>query len=328
MSRPIAVAVCLSMFLAAPAALAETAPIGADVAAPGSDPAHQTPLELLASEIASHIAGVGASVRCEDSGTWAAVASSDGVDPNEALGFVSAPSDYYPSTDTWASSSTLIELSPTACTALQQFAQATTKPTECRATTNSYVTTTKDRFVTRWKRTRVKGVLKWVKRRVLLPYKVTTLEHSLAPPAPCFVGAPSLSGGVCAADVVPTACFATVLQDDAYWQTYDDFAQAIMTLAHEPIHVWQDQEGQPVPSDSLVEAQATCSGLQWMPYVAERLGASPDDAQSVADYFWKVAYPGMRNPTDAYSQSHPYWSADCFPGGKLDVRAAGSTVWP
>ena len=70
------------------------------------------------------------------------------------------------------------------------------------------------------------------------------------------------------------------------------------------------------------EAKADCYGMQWMPYVAEQLGDTPDDAQAIARWFWDKVYP-LSRPT------HPeYWSADCRPGGALDARPAGTTAWP
>ena len=39
-------------------------------------------------------------------------------------------------------------------------------------------------------------------------------------------------------------------------------------------------------------------------------------------------YPNEAQATDPYSLAHPYWSADCKPGGPLDARPTGSTVWP
>ena len=61
--------------------------------------------------------------------------------------------------------------------------------------------------------------------------------------------------------------------------------------------------------------------MQWMPYVAEQLGDTPDDALAIARYFWDKVYP--------LDISHPpYWSADCRPGGALDLHLPGSTSWP
>ena len=68
--------------------------------------------------------------------------------------------------------------------------------------------------------------------------------------------------------------------------------------------------------------------MQWTARVAEQFGDSPDDAQTIAAFFWLIAYPNEAQAIDSYSVAHPYWSADCKPGGPLDARPAGSTVWP
>jgi hypothetical protein len=126
-----------------------------------------------------------------------------------------------------------------------------------------------------------------------------------------------------------TTCYSTASDWPVdYLTQYDDAAQALITLAHESIHVIQGTKGNVVPADTLVEAQAECSGMQWTAQVAQQLGDTPDDAQTVADYLWLLTYPGEANPTDDYSKQHPYWSADCVAGGPLDIRPPGSTVWP
>jgi hypothetical protein len=79
--------------------LADTAPIPFSASVPGSTPSHSTALEQLASRIASHIAGRSVSVRCGADSTAVA---------------------------TRADSST--RLAPEICWPLQQFAEATTKP--------------------------------------------------------------------------------------------------------------------------------------------------------------------------------------------------------
>jgi hypothetical protein len=68
--------------------------------------------------------------------------------------------------------------------------------------------------------------------------------------------------------------------------------------------------------------------MQRTALVAQQLGDTPDDAEAVADYLWLLTYPGEAHPDDPYSIQHPYWSMDCMPGGPLDVRAPGTTLWP
>ncbi len=288
------------------AARADNAPIPADAAAPGTDPNHGTPLEVLASLIASTIAGRPVSVRCENESDWNTLAAQRSFDPSAVLGLVASPS-YYVATNRFAWSATTAELSPTACSSLQQFAVATTKPTKCATTTQQAVTVYKTvRYSVRtWVKVRKRLRLRVVWRTKQVP--TTTFLDVPGPPAPCYVNGA----------LAPAASSA-----------YEAYAQTIHTLAHEPIHLWQAQAGARVPPDALVESQAVCSGMQWMPYVAEQLGDTPDDAQAIATYFWNIDYPRLSSLSDPYSQSHPYSSADCTPGGALDIRPAGSTAWP
>ena len=107
-----------------------------------------------------------------------------------------------------------------------------------------------------------------------------------------------------------------------YWRT----AVAILTLAHESIHLGGTVGGQLANGlavgDPQAEAKADCYGMQWMGYVAEQLGDSPEDAQALASYVWEAIYPLSRT-------AHPaYWSAECRPGGALDARPPGATLWP
>src|SRR5581483_9222235 len=49
--------------------------------------------------------------------------------------------------------------------------------------------------------------------------------------------------------------------------------------------------GKPVPQGALVEQQADCYGMQWVPWVAYELGDTGRDTQAIADYFWLAEYP-------------------------------------
>jgi len=327
-STLVAVVVALLALLAAAPAQADFAAVPAGAAAPGSDPNHATPLELLASRIASTIAGRSVSVRCNDETGWNTIAADVGFDPNAELGVVVSPF-YYVETGRFLSSATATDLSPTACSSLQQFAQATAKPTKCRAKTTATKTVTRYRLVTRYRWVTSHGRRTRVAYRVKAPYTATIKQTVLAPPSPCFLGTPVSSGSSTLSECWDHSCYAVAAREpSSFWNVYDQDAQAILALAHEPIHLWQDQAGAAVPPDTLVESQAECSGMQWMAYVAEQLGDTPDDAQAIATYFWTIGYPSLQSTSDPYSQSHPYWSADCVPGGALDIRAAGSTAWP
>jgi len=112
----------------------------------------------------------------------------------------------------------------------------------------------------------------------------------------------------------------------AFWASYDLTAIAILTLAHESIHLSGVVGGVlsngVAVGDPEAEAKADCFGMQWMPYVAEQLGDTPDDARAIARWFWEKVYPRAL-------ASHPeYWSPDCRPGGALDERPSGTAVWP
>ena len=118
----------------------------------------------------------------------------------------------------------------------------------------------------------------------------------VASPVPCYLG------NLRSATKMPAS----------YWDAYGAYAQAIETLGHEATHL----------SGITNESVAECSGMQWMQRVAEALGDTPDDAESIAQFFWDNIYPFEKTDAPAY------WSADCKPGGALDVRPAGKTSWP
>ena len=135
----------------------------ATIADDGSQPwdggaAVTTPIEALAGQIASGIAGRPVSVRCESDTDWAAL-----TEPS-FLGFVSflgdRPGDF-------------AELSPAVCSSLESFALAPAKPTKCAR-------------VVRVAKTRVRVVRK---RRV----RVTTYVAVAQPAGPCFGGGRLLS---------------------------------------------------------------------------------------------------------------------------------------
>jgi hypothetical protein len=168
--------------LVGPAAgLGDTTPIPFSASVPGADPSHSSALELLASRIASHIAGRPVVIRCAGGAGSTAVSRHIGG---------------------------TTELAPEICWPLQQFAETATKPS----------------------------------------------GRSLGSRAP------------------------------AYWAAYDLDAVAILTLAQESVHL----------SGVVDSARAVCLGMDWMPYVAEQLGASPDGAQVIARWFRDKDYPLAR----------------------------------
>ena len=80
----------------------------------------------------------------------------------------------------------------------------------------------------------------------------------------------------------------------AYW----DYSNAILTLAHEAIHlggmVGVRFGNGVVGGDPASEAKANCYGMQAMSSVAEQLGASSDDAQAIAIFYWDLIYPDYK----------------------------------
>lgn len=294
-------------------ARADTAPFS-DTGLPWTEPSHRSPLELLAGAVASTIAARPVSIRCQGDNDWNVLASQSAFDTARVWGYVEWRA--YTS-GVIHSVSDFAQLSPQACLALQHFALAApTKPTKC-ATPRS-VTVTRARVVTQRRQVRVavtkvvKGkrtrttVLAWKTVRKTVPVRSTMTEPGA--PAPCF-----------ADDVRANA------SDAAYWSQYERYTFALQTLAHEAIHLGGMVGGtlhNGVASGYLdSEARADCYGMQWLPYVAQQLGAAPDDAQAIGRYYATVMYPRRQQHSPAY------WSADCRDGGALDLRPSTS-VWP
>jgi len=276
----------------APPAAADATPIAAGSAT--GNPSQQAELERLAGEIASHIAGRSVTVRCESADDWAALATGHSLDPNGEDGYVGSTWDE--ASGTLESLSTVAELDgATVCSPLSAFAAAAPKPTKCALPP----------ALVRAAPGRPAG---GSARRSLA---ATARARSPLPPAPCYLG-----GGRAVRSLPPS-----------YWLTYERDAWAMLTLAHEAIHLSGVvggvlADGTPV-GDPQAEAKADCFGLQWVPYVADQLGDTVDDAQAIAEFIWDEIYPAIRT-----SDHSEYWSAQCAPGGQLDIRPAGATAWP
>jgi hypothetical protein len=300
---------CLALVVVAAAggARRDTAPIQNTPDLPWTNPSHQSNLELLLAPIASHIANRSVTVRCEGDTDWVALVTQTGGNPNAELGYVSAT--FSATTRTATSVASFMELRTAVCAPLKAFASATTKPTKCSPITQAPPTTKRVKVTTR-KRVVVNGV---ATSKMVTSYKSVTVPgaKTTGPPGLCY-----LAGNREAADM-----------PNAYWDAYGDYAQAILTLAHESIHlggvVGTTLRSGATAGDAQAEAKATCYGMQWMPYVATQLGATADDAQAIATYYWERIYPAYRTALSAQ-----YWSPDCTSGGPLDIRAPGSTVWP
>ena len=140
---------------------------------------------------------------------------------------------------------------------------------------------------------------------------------------PCFTGAAAAASGPSVCVGKSRTCYGVAAgMTGDYWQLYNNYAQAIETLAHEAVHTAQAQKGKVRPRGDLVEQQAECWGMQWLPWVATQFGDAGDDAQTVATYYWLFDYPAKRTAYPAY------WSTTCVPGGSLDIRAGRAGAWP
>ncbi len=309
MRKGVVAVACLALVIAAAAAAGQrdTAPIQDTPDLPWTNPSHQSNLEVLLAPIASHIANRAVTARCEGDTDWVTLVTQQGGNPNAELGYVSAT--FSATTRTATSIATFMELRTAVCAPLKAFASATTKPTKCSPITQAPSTTKRVKVTTR-KRVVVNGV---ATSKLVTSYKTVTVPgaKTTGPPGPCYI-----AGNREAADM-----------PDAFWAAYGDYAQAILTLAHEAIHlggvVGATLRSGAVAGDAQAEAKATCYGMQWMPYVATQLGDTADDAQAIATYYWERIYPGYRTALNSQ-----YWSADCTPGGAMDIRPAGSTQWP
>jgi hypothetical protein len=83
---------------------------------------------------------------------------------------------------------------------------------------------------------------------------------------------------------------------------------AVHIATHEAMHV----------RGEFSEVPAECNALQNDPWVAQRLGASPEVADLMAKRYWSYVYPRL---------SGEYFSSDCKPGGGLDLDPA-DPAWP
>jgi hypothetical protein len=273
----------------------------ADAGPPWADPAHQGRLELLAGRIVSTLAGRAVAVHCESPDSWQALGAELGFSADAELGYV--PVSYDPLGQTVAADPTLIELAPQVCLSLYQFAFSDPKPTTCTVTVAKRHTVQVRRRVLVRERVKVNGRarVRAIWRVKLVRTTVTRLTTS--PPRPCFAAGAPVSG-----------------MTNAFWSRYADDASAILVLAHEAVHLTQYRAGAPVPPRDSVEAEAQCTGMQWMHTVAVQLGDTRADAEAIAQYTYVGIYPDFRGTS--------YWSPECVQGGALDRRAAGRTSWP
>ncbi len=207
---------------------------------------------------------------------------------------------------------------------LQAFAQADPKPTTCRPPVSVTTTVLKAKSVA----TRVRVdlgpdpkrpgkrriVVRTVRRTVQVPTTVTSEQPG--PAAPCYVDGPGRAPR-----------FAVDLSR-AEVRAYETTAEAILTLAHEAVHLGGAVGGNTTSGlsygDPLAEARAECSGMQWMAYVARQLGGSAADPFAISQFQARWRYPLRNTPGNAAE----YWSADCVAGGALDSRTDRAAPWP
>jgi hypothetical protein len=304
------VALALAAAVTGPAS-ADTAPIESSPDLPWTNPTHESSLELLLSRIATTIAKRPVTIRCEGETDWRKLITERGGDPSAELGYVGVDFNFF--TGQLRSMADFSELAgETVCLPLKRFAVASTKPTKCVVTRIVKKTTYVNRTLPILKTVVVNGRRK--EQVVLVRKRVPTVTRKkvTSPPEPCYLG-----GKRSAREM-----------SNVYWEEYQDYAVAILTLAHEAIHLggtvggWQARNGN-IAGTPFAEAKAECYGMQWMPYVAEQLGAAPKDGQAIAQFYWENVYP--LNQSGPYTE---YWSADCRPGGSMDQRPAGKTAWP
>jgi hypothetical protein len=311
MRRVSSIVLVLVALACAPAAYADTSVIPDTPDLPWTHPTHESPLEVLASRIASEITQRPVRVYCDSQTDWDA-----GPVPS-AWGYVVPPRFWSPALTTWTVSSTQARLAPVACEHLWRFAKASSKPTKCPA---SRTVTTTRKVTVRYRatvpvkvtrRVKVNGV--WVKKRVTVKKIVwkTRLETRTetttteVDPVPCYK--PSIGP-----DVV-------VRSGDPAYRSY---VYAIQTLAHEAFHLADITAGKPaIIASAVLESRAECFGLQRIARVASALGATEDDAVSMALFYVETFYAGRQ------SSSPDYWSAECRPGGALDLEP-GTPSWP
>jgi hypothetical protein len=280
-------------------ARADTGVLPDTEALPWTDPDHLSPLEQLANGIATTIAGRAVRVYCDGDNDWATLAANEGFDPEQFSSWVVY---YYdPDDNTVYEDADIAHMPPRICRSLWTYGKAALKPTKCPTTVEQTKTVVTTIRVAKRVRVRVKVAGKWkyVIRTVRVPRKVTrrvTTEVD-GPPAPCYEDG--------------------ILNPGAPAEYFDD-VRALFELGRDAALMGDLRQG--VPDDpGVFEPHSTCAGLQKIPLIAQRFGATADDAQSIAQYADASIY--------ARWAGSPFWSADCHENGPLD-QTPGDGVWP
>jgi hypothetical protein len=242
---------------------------------PWTDQAHNSPLEQVASGIASQFAGRPVRVICNGQYDW------DHLRAPDAGGYVSWGA-YYLATGTLVSSTSEIELSPLACELLWRYAKADVKPTLCSESITDYVPQSQRYRATVKIRHRVKVKGKWTVRVTSKSvWRTRTVQVLTVMPqaaVPCYGDAPA---GIRRSQPDPD---------------YAKYVWAIETLAHESLHVIDGSAGKPALQPSVEEPRAECFAMQNMAQVAVALGGTPEDGASIARFYAERMHPYNTNP--------------------------------
>jgi hypothetical protein len=102
----------------------------------------------------------------------------------------------------------------------------------------------------------------------------------------------------------PTAYDPRACTDNACVQSVFGAAMALATVSHESYHLLGYRN----------EAQVECYGMQSIWFVANKLGATVDESQAIAQFYATKMYPLRRTETPTY------WSPQCRDGGSYDLR--------
>jgi hypothetical protein len=264
---------------------------------PWSDPAHNSPLEQVASRFASEIAKRPVRVQCHSEAEWAALGL-----PSGALGVVRYRYNVY--TGLIVSTEDVAHIREAVCGWTQAFGQSAQKPTRCTTVQSVdrtvYETVRVKKKVFYWKRVKTKTGKKRVKKSkyiwVTKQVPRTVTEQIPGPSVACYgSGQPMPS-------------------------EYRQYAIALEVIAHESIHLFDERVGYRVQTQASAESRAECFGMQSLPAWAFALGADADDARAIGKYYYEVEYP-------KWGTSSPYWRPDCVPNGPLDATP-NDGYWP
>jgi hypothetical protein len=277
----------------------DTAPLPNTDSLPWTDPNHLSPLEQLANGIGSTIAGRAVRLYCDGDNDWATLAAKEGFDPDVFSSWVVY--HYKPTDNTVFEDANIAHMPPRICRSLWNYGKAAQKPTKCPTVvqrTKTVVTTVR---VAKRMRVRVKVAGKWkyVWRTVRVSKRVkkAVTQAVEGPPAPCYD--------------------AGILKPSAPGEYFAD-VRSLFELAIDSALMGDLRQG--VPNDpGLFDRRSTCVGLQKLPLVARRFGATADDGQSIAAFVDDMIY--------ARWQGSSSWSADCRENGLLDLTPYDG-VWP